>query len=190
MFLYKSCLSAKGSQWLDFCCVTYTCTHTHTHTTAGGNLGLWNLCVCTEEQYVVIIMQSWTAILNPPLFNKPLRWITENRPRWTHDRGVGGWGGGVSFSLSNHIPSLRPNLRTQQSASKSFTVTTLAVKYKLKCIIICVGFLFFNKQIYQKCGNGLPKKTNQKIPKTPKQITWMDESLPWLNRFSPTVDTS
>lgn len=44
-----------------------------THTYAGGvGGGLWSLCVCTEEQYVVI-KQSWIGIINPcaSLYNRP-----------------------------------------------------------------------------------------------------------------------
>lgn len=45
--------------------------HTHVCWGCGGG-GLWSLCVCTEEQYVVI-KQSWIGIINPcaSLYNRP-----------------------------------------------------------------------------------------------------------------------
>lgn len=63
--------AGAGSQWLYFYYIAHTHVHTHICWGCGGG-GLWSLCVCTEEQYVVI-KQSWIGIINPcaSLYNRP-----------------------------------------------------------------------------------------------------------------------
>ena len=81
--------AGAGSQWLYFYYINHTHTHTHTHihTHIRAGEGLWSLCVCTGEQYVVI-RQSWKGILNPcaSLYNRLVQLIlSETLENRAHD---------------------------------------------------------------------------------------------------------
>lgn len=57
---FSSAEAGAGSQWL---CLYYII-HARKCWGGRGDQSLWGLCVCTEEQYVVI-KQSWKGIRNP-----------------------------------------------------------------------------------------------------------------------------